>query len=305
MTATEQESLPALTSHAHPIASDAIGYMRDSTDALGNIELLRERMNREGYLYLPGLLNKEWVLDARRSITSKLAAEGNLDPNFPVMDAVAQPDKPLAFRPDLTVRDAAIIRLLYSGELLEFYTRFLNGEVPHFDYTWLRAVGPGRATTSHCDIVYMGRGTHNLYTTWTPLGDVPFEQGGLMVLENSNNNQRLRSTYCTMDVDSFCTNREGRLAKDFWGMNRGGGLSRNPNQIRKGVGGTWRTADYKCGDVVLFTMFTVHCSGDNHSNRVRLSTDSRYQLASEPVDERWIGEKPIAHGQAGKRGRIC
>jgi hypothetical protein len=37
----------------------------------------------------------------------------------------------------------------------------------------------------------------------------------------------------------------------------------------------------------------------------RLSSDSRYQLATEPADERWIGEHPIAHGAAGKKGEIC
>ena len=52
-------------------------------------------------------------------------------------------------------------------------------------------------------------------------------------------------------------------------------------------------------------MATVHASLDNHSNRFRLSSDSRYQLASEPADERWIGENPIAHGVAGKRSKIC
>ena len=44
---------------------------------------------------------------------------------------------------------------------------------------------------------------------------------------------------------------------------------------------------------------------DNTTRTIRLSSDTRYQLASEPVDERWIGEHPIAHGVAGKRGKIC
>lgn len=49
----------------------------------------------------------------------------------------------------------------------------------------------------------------------------------------------------------------------------------------------------------------VHASLDNHSDRYRLSSDSRYQLAGEPVDERWIGPNPIARGPAGKKGKIC
>jgi hypothetical protein len=52
-------------------------------------------------------------------------------------------------------------------------------------------------------------------------------------------------------------------------------------------------------------MATVHASMDNQTNRFRLSSDSRYQLASEAIDERWIGEKPVGHGLAGKRGKIC
>ncbi len=51
-------------------------------------------------------------------------------------------------------------------------------------------------------------------------------------------------------------------------------------------------------------MHTMHCSLDNKSpdNRIRLSVDTRYQPADEPIDERWIGQNPIAHGDQAKRG---
>jgi len=52
-------------------------------------------------------------------------------------------------------------------------------------------------------------------------------------------------------------------------------------------------------------MYTVHTSLDNGANAIRLSTDTRYQLASEPIDERWVGEKPIGHGPQAKKGMIC
>jgi len=71
------------------------------------------------------------------------------------------------------------------------------------------------------------------------------------------------------------------------------------------VGGRWLTSQYRAGDLLVFSMYTVHASLDNHSDRIRLSSDTRYQLASEPIDERWIGEAPSAHGRASKRGRIC
>jgi hypothetical protein len=75
--------------------------------------------------------------------------------------------------------------------------------------------------------------------------------------------------------------------------------------LREKLGGRWLTTEFRMGDVLTFTMGTVHASLDNHTNRFRLSSDSRYQLASEPIDDRWIGEKPPAHGPQGKRTRIC
>ena len=49
----------------------------------------------------------------------------------------------------------------------------------------------------------------------------------------------------------------------------------------------WLTAEYRMGDVLVFSMYTMHASTDNQSeSAVRLSSDTRYQLASEPADAR-------------------
>jgi hypothetical protein len=56
---------------------------------------------------------------------------------------------------------------------------------------------------------------------------------------------------------------------------------------------------------LVFSIYSLHASLDNTTDRVRLSSDSRYQPAGEPADERWIGENPIAHGPEAKRGMIC
>ena len=44
----------------------------------------------------------------------------------------------------------------------------------------------------------------------------------------------------------------------------------------------------------------MHTSLNNNTNRYRISADTRYQLASEPVDERWIGRKPKGHYAWGR-----
>ena len=75
------------------------------------------------------------------------------------------------------------------------------------------------------------------------------------------------------------------------------------NGVQNQFGGQWLTTDFEAGDLLLFTMHTMHCSLDNESpnNRIRLTLDTRYQPASEPADERWIGSDPIAHGPLAKR----
>jgi hypothetical protein len=289
-------------------APEVFGELEPANDLLGSPDALRERMREEGYLYLPGYLNRDEVLNCRKIMAERLAAAGQLDPDYPVAAMKARVGSKLAFMPDLAKDNPALHRLLYSGRMIAFFELFLGGPVRHYDYTWVRAVAPGRGTPTHMDIVYMGRGTKQLYTAWTPIGDVPRSIGGLIVLERSHRHERLNKGYGSEDVDTFCENKVG---PGYTGMGGGGNirkdgwLSDNPVKLRANLGGRWLTADYRAGDLLVFTVFLVHGSLDNGSDEVRISTDTRYQLASEPVDERWIGEEPIAHGPAGKRGKIC
>ena len=57
----------------------------------------------------------------------------------------------------------------------------------------------------------------------------------------------------------------------------------------------WATTTFEPGDVVIVSMFLMHASLTNNTSRYRLSCDNRYQLSSDPIDERWAGEKPKMH----------
>jgi hypothetical protein len=281
-------------------------------DVIDDVEALRARMEEDGYLYLPGYLDRDEVLAAREEVALRLQKAGWLDPEYPANELVVRKDFDGAFNPELTHHNPSLMRVLYDGAMMEFYRRFLGATkenpVRHYDYTWFRAVTPGHGTPPHMDIVYMGRGTRNLYTAWTPINDIPIEMGGLMILEKSHRHERINRNYGQKDVDRFCTNKRG---EEYTGMGGGGNirsggyLSDKPHKLRANLGGRWLTSEYSAGDLLTFCMNTIHASLDNHSNRVRLSSDSRYQLANEPVDERWIGENPIAHGPQAKRGMIC
>ena len=152
----------------------------------------------------------------------------------------------------------------------------------------------------------MGRGTHDLYTTWVPLGDVSLELGGLIVLEGSHKKGDRLKPYLSRDVDDYCTNRDDAAdyaaGKRWWD----GTLSKNAVALQKSLGGRWLTApEFRMGDAVIFNMTLVHGSLDNQTDRFRLSTDTRYQLASQPIDERWVGDQPPGHAVTQRRGRVC
>lgn len=282
-----------------------LGELQDGNHLLADASALRQHMANHGHILLRGYLDRRQVLDARREVLSRLAAEGVLDESHDLMDGILRPDTKISLRPDIAKNNAPLKRVLYAGRMMEFFELFLGGPVRHFDYTWLRTVGPGQGTRSHCDIVYMGRGTDQLYTAWTPLGDIDGEMGGLMLLEGSHKHERLRETYGKLDVDAYCVNKTGPAALTEWQTGRDGGLFATPQRLRKSLGGRWLTGEYQAGDVLIFGMYVVHAGLDNQTpNRIRLSTDSRYQLASLPADERWIGPNPPGH-VGGVKGMIC
>ena len=299
-----------LTSIGHNLDLDdaAFGPLLDSSDLAEDFAALRARMREDGYLYLRGYLDRNEVVAARRVILAGLEREGLLLEDSATDEAIARPGADVMFRPDLAQRNAALHKVLYDGAMMRFWNDFFDEPTRHYDFTWLRVVAPGKGTAPHCDVVYMGRGTHELYTAWTPLSDIPLSMGGLMVLEKSHRHAKLNANYGQKDVDAFCENRRPNWKEMGGGGNiRGGGaLSHNPVKLRENLGGRWLTSPhFHMGDLLLFSIFTVHASIDNQTNRVRLSSDTRYQLASEPADERWIGPNPIAHGAQAKRGMIC
>jgi len=171
--------------------------------------------------------------------------------------------------------------VVLNRTLMSFYEGFLRGAVRCFDFKWPRFVRPGEGSGIHADIVYLGRGTKNVWSSWIPLGDVRLEDGPLIVLERTHKSEQLVD-YCAKDADR---DGVGRLGTDS-------------RRLQEALGGRWLTTDFRAGDVVCFSTRLVHASLDNNSplNRVRLTTDTRYQLADEPLDTRWNGDVSNPHG---------
>jgi len=281
------------------------GELRRSHTELADSERLRSRLREDGYLYIPGFFARDAVMDVRREICSQLEAAGRLDPDYPVMEAVPCPaDKSPVYprngqRFPVDRRHKTFEQFLFGPQILDFYRRLFGGEVRHFDHTWFRAISPGPGTASHCDLVYMGRGTHEVCTAWIPYGDTPRQVGGLMVLEGSHLQSERLGNYLAQDVDTFCTNRPGGY------KHKSGLLTKNPVVLREKFGGRWLTADFQAGDLLTFGMKLVHASLDNQSNRIRLSTDTRYQLATQEIDPRWVGPSTEEYAEKNRVGKVC
>lgn len=289
-----------LSSNGYPFETgpDKFGELRDSNDLIDKPEALRTRMREEGYLLLRGYLGRDRVLAARHELLTKLDSVGLVDRRHPLLEGIWSGDNSQLGKIDRRTyarelrAGPALREVVHRGPVMAFYEGFLGGTVRSLDYIWVRNVRVGSATPVHFDWVYMGRGTRNLYTTWIPMGDVPLTDGPLALLEGSHRIEEIQRTYGAYDVDrDGLWNKEAPQYKSGW-------LGKNVTKIQTELGGRWLTTEFKAGDLLAFGMFQLHCSLDNKSpvNRIRLSTDTRYQLASEPADERWIGDDPFGHG---------
>lgn len=259
--------------------------LRDSNDILEDTEALRKRLQEEGYLLIRGFHNRDEVLAARMEFLKSLQAAGKVDPDSPLEEGVIGPENKGGMwgksADDLQEEFPHFLNVVNSPKVFAFFERLLGGPAMTYDYKWPRAIAKGGNTGAHYDIVYMGRGTKDVYTMWTPFSDIPLELGTLAMLLGSQSYEKIKRTYGQMDVD------RDNVAT--------GWFSDDPVEIVDAYGGQWATTPFEAGDAIIFGMFMMHASLNNTTNRFRISADTRYQLASEPVDERWIGKKPKGH----------
>ncbi len=259
-----------------------LGWMKDSSDLMGNPAGLRERMAEDGYLLLRGLHNPDTVLRVQNLMCSNLAENDQLIPGSNPADCRVREGAHGAFLggSKALTRSNEFLSMVESPELMAFFADYFESSVITYDYKWLRVVGPGEFTGAHYDVVYMGRGTRNLLTCWSPITSVSLDRGPLAVLSGSNHLQQLRENYGEMDVDRDHVT---------------GSFSNDPLEMIRLFGGRWLTSEFEPGDAVIFGMYNMHGSLDNASSQFRISCDCRYQRATETVDERWMGENPPAH----------
>ena len=72
-------------------------------------------------------------------------------------------------------------------------------------------------------------------------------------------------------------------------MTEGGWISKDFPDLANKFNSQWLVANYEAGDVLLHSPYLIHASTNNESqeNRIRLSTDIRFQNVNDQIDKRW------------------
>ena len=281
---------PVYTSLGHPIPPHRFALLTEHTDRAGDPAGMRAALEEDGYLLLRGVLDRDQVLRAREEVFTRLLEAGEVAP--PASEGLPTgTSRREELAGDLgefwrsVCEGPELRKVTHAGPMRAIMQELLGGPVTPFDFLWLRAMLPGRASAFHFDHVYMNRGAEELYTAWTPLGEAPLIEGPMLLVEGSHRFTDLIDQFRGLDVDMDKT-RPGHVTLD-------------PVSLAEERDCRLLSTDFHPGDLLVVTMFMLHGSLDNCSpaGRIRLSCDTRYQRAGEPLDPRWMGQPPIGHGE--------
>ena len=238
----------------------------DSTAIIDDGPTLAERLQRDGYLFVRGLLPSDAVNRVRLRLLEKAAAGGWLKTFHPIEEGIANPDsacKDPEERYMATFRgiwaDEELHRLRTHPRVLAFFERIFGEPALAHPMFVQRNIFPQSeefdfTTGSHQDRVHIGGATN--YAMWVPLGDCPRKKGALAVSAGSHHSGIL----------------DTKVGSGAGGMD-----------IAVEIPGTWVTGSFQAGDALIFQDVTVHQALPNRTHQIRQSFDARYQPASQPV----------------------
>ena len=257
---------------AMPLLADKVDPqpMYEANELLGKPDAVRERLDKDGYLFFRDIIPKERLRSLRDDITQVLADEGWIEKGERRMQARAicrprREGQPKFFRAhDRIVKLEALHSMGHEPRLLDVMRQALGETAFPHPLSIVRLVfpdSPELATPPHQDFPN-NQGTPKLTAAWMPLADCDIEGGSLAVLEGSH-----KFGLLPLKFHLGAGNRAAILSEEVMGCR-------------------WVGADFKAGDVLLFPSLTVHKAMENDTlETMRLSVDFRYQIEGEALTE--------------------
>lgn len=271
-----------ITSNGHVLdeSPHRFGYLEPTPENERSDSLaMWKRLRRDGYLYLTGHLEPDLVTTFREYYFRTLEGIGLTQPGSSPRDGMGRQgvidNAELRRRLfDEIVPGKTYAQLTQTPGIKNWFSWFLEDDVHLHKRKVIRHTRPGEAgigtaTQAHYDLVYIREGSDRVLTAWIPLGDCSVEMGGLTYLEGSH--------HWTLTEE-----REQGQRPPGWITADLPGLAEEHDS-------RWLVSDYRAGDVMIHSAHIVHAGTDNEDpeERIRLSTDIRYQRVNEPIDWRW------------------
>ena len=241
--------------------------LADSSGALDDPAILRQRLAEAGYLFFRGLLPAGTVRAAGAAVLARLrdggwaCPDGTASGQPRVLNSAGGLSDP-AFRAALTC--AEFNQVPYLAPLRAAVRRILGAGAFSYPVKVLRAVYPERpgprAHGRYIHYDYAVGGGQDMLTSWLPLMDIPVRLGGLAVQPGGHH----------------------------W-------PPQPPHPLRGSEPG-WATTSYQPGDVLIFHCLTPHAALPNTGSALRMSGDFRWQTPDHPApSELVLG--PAGHGR--------
>ena len=167
----------------------------DSTDFLHEGDELRRRMERDGYLFVRGLLPTAVIEALRKQILEIARSAGWVQTGRPLADAVAdlngfcvEPEPEYMRKYHAMYKLPEFHAIQHHPNLVGLFERMFEEPVLPHPRIIGRTIFPQReafTTPPHQDFIPI-QGTSDTYTAWIPLGDLPTDLGGLQVAAGSH-----------------------------------------------------------------------------------------------------------------------
>ena len=246
---------------------------------------LQNALKKDGYIYIKNVIDEDEIAKAREDVFQKLGEVNEL--KHPFVDGIAsgKSNRDVLFSNRgkfwEQVSNISSIRNITNGKNLnKIFDKIFGMPSVGFDFIFLRAVAGGKFTHMHCDAGFFTRATQKVLTCWLAFTDVPPNKGPLFVIEGSHKYDDIYKKYYGFDVDK---NKDLKATIDS-----------HPIDFAKERNSKILTTDFNQGDILIFGMYTVHGTFENHSkdNKIRLTCDIRFQPQKEPKDLRYFGVNP-------------